>query len=807
MNDRPFRPDNSDHSILGLAAESQRMLMELPEVAFYGIASDYTVTFMSPSCRNVLGVDPEEAIGDNVLQKVHVDDRDMVLQAVARARTGGGVASVEFRCLNAAGSQIWVNTTIYRTSGDIPKAEVICVTQDVTSKKLGEALLKIAHSLEDAMASCDSSEELHSMIPKQIKQLEGTICCGLQLQDGLSGRQVVMCEHVHGSECQEFLRRIGAGPRVADRLNAGQPVVVDLEDYEPQVVRDSLATARSFVGVPVRHGRSVFGSLLMSSTYPSKYLESNVDLLMTIANHIGAETQRLRQGRGSDDAGSVSSAQSVWELKNGTLVLSGCNERANEITMSALGNLVGRTVDELLAHSPQLLHKMYLCARTGKRQEYHDWYQFRHCEREARILRIRIEQLDPGRIEVSADDVTDQPFVQVCGPDYDRLGHLMLDTLRACTAMVNADGRLLIMNDTMAQVCRVDAHTSIGRSLSTVLPGGLYSLLKVPVASAWRLHSDLSFSCRWEDRCYEWRLTPVTSDGSDGARLAIVGRDVTGRVDAMRAVEDSERRYRLLAENARDMISLHDAEGIYEYVSPACVSILGYEPEELVGRNPYDFIHPEDRLRVSQKQDVVMQAAGNHTIEYRMRNTAGSWVWVESTAYTVPGDTDDSDPHIVCVTRNISRRKKTEAELKATLQKLEAKQIALTEILGRIEDEKRAATRAVYGRIRETLLPAVVRLRREAPSELTEEIRSLEEKLSQITQSGTEPLDDKLAGLTEREIDVCLLIRDGLSSKDIGLALNVSALTVNKHRESIRRKLGLQHKRINLRSYLRRLNI
>jgi PAS domain S-box-containing protein len=66
------------------------------------------------------------------------------------------------------------------------------------------------------------------------------------------------------------------------------------------------------------------------------------------------------------------------------------------------------------------------------------------------------------------------------------------------------------------------------------------------------------------------------------------------RGQARNAPRESEELYRLLAENSTEVISRHTPEGVYTYVSPACRSLLGYEPEELVGRSVHKLVYPED---------------------------------------------------------------------------------------------------------------------------------------------------------------------------------------------------------------------
>ncbi|MGB5973226.1 MAG: EAL domain-containing protein, partial [Nodosilinea sp.] len=101
-----------------------------------------------------------------------------------------------------------------------------------------------------------------------------------------------------------------------------------------------------------------------------------------------------------------------------------------------------------------------------------------------------------------------------------------------------------------------------------------------------------------------------------------------GRTEA--ALQQSEARFRLLAENVKDLVCLHDLKGQYLYLSPSCQSLLGFEPRELIGSNPYRQCHPEDRplIRPQFQQAVEYPSAG--PITYRTRCKNGDYVWLES---------------------------------------------------------------------------------------------------------------------------------------------------------------------------------
>jgi diguanylate cyclase (GGDEF)-like protein/PAS domain S-box-containing protein len=116
-----------------------------------------------------------------------------------------------------------------------------------------------------------------------------------------------------------------------------------------------------------------------------------------------------------------------------------------------------------------------------------------------------------------------------------------------------------------------------------------------------------------------------------------------------------ERLYRLLADNATDVVTLHDVTGRYRYVSPSITSLTGYTPEELLGTPSGDLVHPDDIGAVRERM-ATMDAHGVATLEYRLRHADGHWEWVETTARRV-GD------EIQCSSRSVTERREASAHL------------------------------------------------------------------------------------------------------------------------------------------------
>jgi PAS domain S-box-containing protein len=129
-------------------------------------------------------------------------------------------------------------------------------------------------------------------------------------------------------------------------------------------------------------------------------------------------------------------------------------------------------------------------------------------------------------------------------------------------------------------------------------------------------------------------------------------------------LRESNELYRLLAEHSTDMISKHTPEGVYTYASPASRSLLGYDPEDLVGRDAYEFLHPDDLEEIQRTHSAILERPDTYTVAYRIRRKDGSYTWFETTSRTVRDPETDEVLEIITVSRDITERKSAEARLR-----------------------------------------------------------------------------------------------------------------------------------------------
>jgi diguanylate cyclase (GGDEF)-like protein/PAS domain S-box-containing protein len=140
--------------------------------------------------------------------------------------------------------------------------------------------------------------------------------------------------------------------------------------------------------------------------------------------------------------------------------------------------------------------------------------------------------------------------------------------------------------------------------------------------------------------------------------------DITRHKTEAEMVRASEERHRFLTEYSTDMISVASWEGRFLYASPACVSLLGYEAEELTGSTLYDLVHEGDRTQVRRTHLLVLEKMGGALLAYRVRRKDGRYIWFESTIREVPRSGRDTPRELVIVSRDITERKLQEERLK-----------------------------------------------------------------------------------------------------------------------------------------------
>jgi len=205
-----------------------------------------------------------------------------------------------------------------------------------------------------------------------------------------------------------------------------------------------------------------------------------------------------------------------------------------------------------------------------------------------------------------------------------------LDALDDLFYVLDTDGTIQRWNQEVVDVTGYDAAELDGLPAIEIFPEAERRTIADAIATTLRdgettVQADLLTS-DGERIPYEWSGARLTDTDGDTSGVVGIGRDISQR-------RHRERRFRALVEESNDVISIVDADGRFQYLSPSIERILGYDPDETVGDMVWEYTHPDDReLRREMMNESINDPGATVSSEYRVRRANGSWCWMEASA-------------------------------------------------------------------------------------------------------------------------------------------------------------------------------
>ncbi len=156
----------------------------------------------------------------------------------------------------------------------------------------------------------------------------------------------------------------------------------------------------------------------------------------------------------------------------------------------------------------------------------------------------------------------------------------------------------------------------------------------------------------------------VVSWAEDGQPLLMAGThtDITPQKETDLLIEQSEMRFKSLVQNGSDLIAILDFEANYQYVSPTSSTVLGIAPEGFIGKNAFEFIHPDEKEAVNASFERLKNEKQIAITPFRFKHGDGSWRWVETIATNLMDD--PAVRGLVANSRDVTERILTEEKLK-----------------------------------------------------------------------------------------------------------------------------------------------
>jgi len=302
-------------------------------------------------------------------------------------------------------------------------------------------------------------------------------------------------------------------------------------------------------------------------------------------------------------------------------------------------------------------------------------------------------------------------------------------------------------------------------------------------------------------------------EGNRRGTIAIC-RDITQRVKAEKQILDAKFFLENVFTTTRDGIYVTDAQGLCIMVNQAFTSITGYTQQELIGSSPASLLPADADEQMSQQ---MIEAMSNHDdlslFEARWQRKNGTIFPVE-VRLAVLKNAACEDNGIVATVRDCSERKRVLEELRRSHESLEEKvsertkgiedvNTALRVLLKGREDDKHTHEEKILANVNELVLPYLDRLKTTRLDERQRaSIAIIEANLKDIVAPFAARTASRNLSLTPSEIQIANLIKHGMTAKEIAEIISLSPRTIECHRASIRKKLGINNRKVNLRAFL-----
>jgi len=255
-----------------------------------------------------------------------------------------------------------------------------------------------------------------------------------------------------------------------------------------------------------------------------------------------------------------------------------------------------------------------------------------------------------------------------------RISRVIADTASDAIITIDSQSTILFVNHAAEKIFGYSRDEMLLQSLTMLMPDYLRHMHR----------SGLKRYLATGERHFSWEAVELPGLHKSGKEIPLelsfgeftengerfftgIARDITEQKAARQTLKEREEYFRSLIENAAEIITVLNRDGTRRYVSPSIKRALGYDPEELIGKNAFDLIHPEDATELMKLFTEGLSNPGFIISKnFRIRHKDGSWRIHEATGHNLLEDTAVAG--IVVNSRDITNRKRLEQRLTAQYQ-------------------------------------------------------------------------------------------------------------------------------------------
>ncbi|HEV2742266.1 MAG TPA: PAS domain-containing protein, partial [Rubrobacter sp.] len=318
-----------------------------------------------------------------------------------------------------------------------------------------------------------------------------------------------------------------------------------------------------------------------------------------------------------------------WRKLGDDFELADYNSAADRLPQGRMSDLVGVRANEFYAGSPEITGALSRCHDEGVTIYQEKAWRMRTTG-EDKHLGVTFAYVPPDLVMTHAEDITERKRAEAALEESNTLLRSIIEGTPDPIFLKDTRGRYLLANSATAEVMGRSAEELLGKDNAELMPpdvaGRIMAVDRRVMETDEPQTGEERIIVRGVARTYLYTKAPYRNSQREVVGIIGVARDITGRKRAEEGLRHANERLHSLVRHSSDITTILTADGIARYQSPAIERVLGYTPEELVGKEIFDYVHPEDLERVMGTFDHLLDnAAANPLVELRFRHKDGSW--------------------------------------------------------------------------------------------------------------------------------------------------------------------------------------
>jgi PAS domain S-box-containing protein len=549
--------------------------------------------YVSPAVKHVLGHTPEELMSmslDEQSEAIHPDDlprllhfRDDLLEADTSEKRFIGR---KFQMKNKAGQYRWIHGN-YQLTKDAKGAPrfIVGALRDITDRKQAEQTLReseakyrtLYHSTTDAIMLLDK---------------ESFFDCNDETLNifGCDSKEDFIDKHPNNFSPEK--QPDGQNSMVASGKRIESAFQVGRQHFEWLHCRKDKTVFPAEVSLTAMEigGKTVLQAVVRDITDRKQAEEA-----------LRKSEERLRT-----QFKKLPIPAYVWRRIEDDFILISYNDAGREITDGKIPDFIGKTAREMYGKQPDILRYMRECYDERKAIRKEHAYRFVSTGRDS-FLYVTYTFVLPDLLVVYTEDITERHNAEHELRESRNELEALLNATTDFAILLDVDGKLSAVNESFAKRFNVVPEEAKGKYLRDFISGPVLMNRMKRAREAIESSHPVTFRDEREGLQYETTFFPVRNDEGEVVKAAGFGRDITEKSLSAKALEDSEKRYRLLVEDISEGIGIVDLDDRFVFINPAGAKIFGCSVDEMVGRSLDEFLDSKHRIIVGEQNDLRLK--------------------------------------------------------------------------------------------------------------------------------------------------------------------------------------------------------